>query len=167
MCTCTQDMPLWQCCTVRGGCFWSSLSSQWDLYHSTKYLFSFVFLSKMNIFALYRINFFLSLSLSLTVGLGRERPLWWGISVHRQPPRAAPSSRENRGHRRLTAPLLPVSRLITACHICTITHTHIWACRQMYSSTQPCTLGDLFISQRAICANQNVESSSERFVIIS
>lgn len=87
--------------------------------------------------------------------------------MHREPPRAAPSSRENRGHRRLTAPLLPVSRLITACHICTITHTHIWACRQMYSSTQPCTLGDLFISQRAICANQNVESSSERFVIIS
>lgn len=71
-------------------------------------------------------NQLLSLSLSLTVGPGRERPLRWGISVHREPPRAAPSSRENRGHRRLTAPLLPVSRLITACHICTITHTHTY-----------------------------------------
>lgn len=80
--------------------------------------------NKMNISALYRINF--SLSLSLTVGPGRERPLRWGISVHREPPRAAPSSRENRGHRRLTAPLLPVSRLITACHTCTITHTHTY-----------------------------------------
>lgn len=82
--------------------------------------------------------------------------------MHGEPPGAAPSSRENRGHRRFAAPLLPVRFQITACHICTITHTQ--ACRQLYSSTQPCALGDLFISQRAICANQNVENSSERFV---
>lgn len=40
--------------------------------------------------------------------------------MHREPPRAAPSPGENRGHRRFQAPLLPVSRLIAACHVCAI-----------------------------------------------
>lgn len=67
--------------------------------------------------------------------------------MHREPSRAAPSSRENRGHRRLTAPLLPVSR---ADYCLSYMHnfTHTRACRQMYSSTRCCALGDLFISHR-------------------
>lgn len=58
--------------------------------------------------------------------------------MHREPSRAAPAARENRGHRRLPAPLLPVSRLITACHVCTITHAGMEA--DVFNHTMP---GDL------------------------
>lgn len=37
--------------------------------------------------------------------------------MHGEPPRAAPSAGENRGHRRFEAPLLPVSRPMAACRM--------------------------------------------------
>lgn len=98
-------------------------------------------------------------TLSPSAGPGRKHPLWWRIPVHREPPRAAPSPRENRGHRRLAAPLLPVSRLITACHACAITRARGHAGKWI-QATRPCTPGDLFIPRWAICTNRSVESSS-------
>ncbi len=152
------------------GCFWSSLPSLWGVYHSTKYLLFFVFLSELNMSILFfflTIFPFLQLLSLLSVGPGRECSLWRRISVHGEPSRAAPSSRENRGHRRLAAPLLPVSRSIyclSYMHNYTHTHTHrrVGRCVQAHNPGHWVTF---FISQRAICANQNVESSSERFVI--
>lgn len=132
-CTCTQDVAvsganitvcvyLWVSQSLLRFCFWSSLSPHYGAYiiQQNMYycLWAEYICSLTNIPSL-------SLSLCLSVGPGRECPLWWRISMHREPPRTSPSSRENRGHRRLAAPLLPVSSLITACHICTITHTHI------------------------------------------
>lgn len=70
-----------------------------------------------------------SLPLSLSVGLGRECPFWWRVSVHGEPSRTAPSSGENRRHRRFPPPLFSVSRLINTCHICTFSHMYVGVTR--------------------------------------
>lgn len=53
--------------------------------------------------------------------------------MHGEPSRTSPTPRENRGHRGLTAPVLPVSRMIAARHVCTITHTRVGRCIQARS----------------------------------
>lgn len=142
--SCTQDVSavptsvyvfVFECCRVCWGCFWSPLSTLWGVYHLTQYLLLFVFPSEL----IYLVYLNLSFTpTSLTVGPSRECSLWWRISVHRKPPGATPSSRENRGYRRLTAPILPVSRLIISCHICTITHTGLFGRRIQAHSPVHC-----------------------------
>lgn len=133
-------------CIVCLGCFWSSLSTLWGLYHS-------FIAEKCVVYS----GFFLFPKFSLSVGPGRECALWWGISVYREPSRAASSSWENRGHWRLTPPFLPVSRLIICTHVYAHLHTHTR--RQTSSSKQSCALCDLFISQHAWCIAHQRDSS--------
>lgn len=103
--------------------------------------------------SIHRLSYQIDFSL-LAVGPGRECPLGRRISVHREPPRAAPSSRENRGHRRFAAPLLPVSRLITACHICTIKHTHSGVQANVFKQTTPCTGWRFYFTACHMCSSE-------------
>lgn len=92
-----------------------------------------------------------------SAGPGRERPLRWRFPVHGEPPGAAPTAGADRGHRGLTPTFLPVSRLTTACHTRSITHTskharshahngHVSKCDDFFF---------FFFFPSAICAHQS------------
>lgn len=108
------------------------------------------FFSKLNLWFLSLTFYFNSFARWLLVGLSRERTLWWRISVHREPSGASPSPRKNRGHRRLTAPLFPVSKLFAACCICTAAHRHVCRCSHVHSPVHSLSFSPLLPRQKAI-----------------
>ena len=108
------------CCLFMISClFWTTLLSN-------KIIICFSFFSECWMCMIY-LECFICNNCSFSVGPGGERALWWRIPVHRESSRPPPSSGEDRGHRRLTATLLSVSRLFAARNIRSCTQ----ACWQM------------------------------------